>query len=285
MTALTYDEFAANQRLESLERGLILFVLESVLPADLLDEGRSMLDRGTLGGGEGLSEEQRRVVQLSESAVGTVREIVARITKWVSDTFAAARARVARAVENQRAHIVDLVRKSNKKLIVEEVSHLRKITASMVEWMRAGLAREVSAGSARLATAEEGVGAAIAAALVSEGAALEVPFASAVARRLYKVPPFNILHRVGDGAEAVAAGALNRFSYYATKLADAPGPYEFVALSAVIGALAEVGVKAVAQDALVAAIPGIGTLVAVIAGVALGLAVVGVVETALRDVD
>lgn len=310
---LTYQDFAAAQRFALMERELVRAALAATLPADLLPEGLDMLDAGLLDGHvdessvaarlkekyaaavqtakdrgrSALSDTQKRIVQLGGNVANVVRALVARVSKFVSEVFASARERAMAAVADKREKIVALVHKGDKKLLVEEVGHLRKIVSAMVGWMRTKLSSSVAKGSVEVATTDEGLVAFVSAALIAEGSVLEsgseIPFASAIAHRLHKVPPFSLLHALADGAEKVAAGALNRFSYYATKLADAPGPYEFVALAAIIGVVTEVGVKGVASDALVSAIPGIGTIVSIVSGIALGLAVISAVETALKD--
>ena len=105
---------------------------------------------------------------------------------------------------------------------------------------------------------------------------------SAIAHKLHEFPPFNLLHKVQGAAEKVASGVLNKLSYYATELAGAPGPYEFVALAAIIGIVAEVQFKGMAKTAIINLIPGIGTIASIISYVAMGLAVVGIVEALIK---
>lgn len=237
-----------------------------------------------------LSDTQRTIIRMGGNVVNVVRALVGRVSEWVSRTFAEARERVNAAVAEKKERIAAIIHKGDRKLIVTEVGHLRKIVSAMVAWLRSGLRKDIAKGSMEAATVEEGLTAALSAAMLPD-ALLEsesaggIPFASAIAKRLNKVPPFNLLHKVEHGAEKVASGALNKFSYYATKVADAPGPYEFVALAAVIGVLAEIGLKGIAHDALVSAIPGIGTITSIVSGVALGLAVIGVVEALLKDAE
>lgn len=267
-------------------------VNEASVVARLRDKYAAAVQTAKERGKSALSDAQRKIVQMGGSVVNVVRAIVARVSSFVSEVFSAARSRVNAVVAEKRDSIAKVVQKGDKKLIVTEVGHLRKIVSAVIGYMRSGLRRDVAKGSMEAATMEEGLVAALSSSLVAEvlrsGLPLlesegGVPFASAIAHRLHKVPPFSLLHKIEDGAEKVAAGVLNKFSYYATKIADAPGPYEFVALAAVIGVLTEVGVKTVAHDALVSAIPGIGTIASIISGVALGLAVIGVVEALLKD--
>jgi hypothetical protein len=121
--------------------------------------------------------------------------------------------------------------------------------------------------------------------LESDGHGGGIPFVSAIAHKMHHIPPFNLLDKVKQGAEKVAAGALNKLSYYATELAGAPGPFKFVALASIIGIIAEVQFKGMAKHAIIHAIPGVGTIAYLISNVAMALAVVGIAEALLAKKD
>ena len=98
---------------------------------------------------------------------------------------------------------------------------------------------------------------------------------------MHHIPPFNLLDKVKQAAEKVAKGTLGKLSYYATELAGAPGPFEFIALAGIIGIIAEVQVKGAAKHALLHAVPGLGTVASIISNVAMLLAVIGIIEAVM----
>jgi len=116
--------------------------------------------------------------------------------------------------------------------------------------------------------------------IVEEGGG--IPFVSAIAHKMHHIPPFSLLDKVKQAAEKVAGGALNKFSFYATQLAGAPGPYEFAVLASIIGVVAEYQVKHAAEGAILSVIPGIGTVVHFITATAKYLAIIAVIEALIK---
>ena len=120
-------------------------------------------------------------------------------------------------------------------------------------------------------------------ALVMEGGeGPKIPFVSAIAAKVNKIPPFSLLYKVKNLAKDAVGGLLGTISKYATELAGAPGPYEFVALATLIGVAAEVYVKHKASHGLIHAVPGLGTIVGIAGNVAYCLALVAVIETLIQ---
>jgi hypothetical protein len=72
-----------------------------------------------------------------------------------------------------------------------------------------------------------------------------------------------------EAAASVAGGSLNKVSFYSTKLAGAPGPYEFAALAGLIGIVSEVQFKGIAKHAILHAIPGLGLIATIISTIAI----------------
>lgn len=100
---------------------------------------------------------------------------------------------------------------------------------------------------------------------------LHIPFISTIMKLLGKIPPFNMLHKVEAQIAKSTEKGLNAFSIFATKVADAPGPFTFPVMAGIMsiaaGYMIEQKVKQGVLDvndvlikALGFGVPGIGAL-------------------------
>lgn len=252
-------------------------------------------------GKKALTDTQEKILQMGGKIANVIKTLVSALAKWIADTFSAAKAhfsKVAASNSDKIASTVEKIKDTNK--IAIEIKNLKSVIGSTGAWLKSGLVSQVNKGAAEIAKEDtnEGVNIPVFEILLLESIndavinkdldftnLLEsggIPFVSAIAHKLHEVPPFNLLHKVQAAAEKVAAGALNKLSYYATELAGAPGPYEFVALATIIGIVAEVQFKGAAKSALINLIPGIGTVAYIISHVAMALAVIGIVEALIK---
>ena len=253
-------------------------------------------------GKKALTDTQEKILQLGGKIGSVIKTLVSALAKWISDTFSAAKAhfsKVASASNDKITAAVTKIEDTNKLAI--EVKNLKAVIGSTGAWLKSGLVNQVSGAAASAAKEDanenidipvfeiillESINDAVISGDLNFMDLLEgeggIPFVSAIAHKLHEFPPFNLLHKVQGAAEKVASGVLNKLSYYATELAGAPGPYEFVALAAIIGIVAEVQFKGMAKTAIINLIPGIGTIASVISYVAMGLAVVGIVEALIK---
>lgn len=252
-------------------------------------------------GKKALTDTQEKILQMGGKITTVIKTLVNALAKWIADTLAAAKAhfsKVASSNSDKIASAVDKIKDTHK--IAIEVKNLKAIIGSTGAWLKSGLISQVNKGAVEVAKEDanesidipvfeiillESINDAIINGDLNFTDLLEsggIPFVSAIAHKLHEVPPFNLLHKVQAAAEKVAAGALNKLSYYATELAGAPGPYEFVALAAIIGIVAEVQFKGAAKHALIHFIPGIGTIAYMISHVAMALAVIGIVEALIK---
>lgn len=252
-------------------------------------------------GKKALTDTQEKILQLGGKIGSVIKTLVSALVKWISDTFSAAKAhfsKVASASNDKITAAVNKIEDTNK--LATEVKNLKAIIGSTGAWLKSGLVNQVNKGAVEVAKEDtnesidipvfeiillESINDAVINGDLNFTDLLEsggIPFVSAIAHKLHEVPPFNLLHKIQSAAEKVASGVLNKLSYYATELAGAPGPYEFVALAAIIGIVAEVQFKGMAKTAIINLIPGIGTIASIISYVAMGLAVVGIVETLIK---
>jgi hypothetical protein len=123
---------------------------------------------------------------------------------------------------------------------------------------------------------------------------LSIPFLSGLMTKIGHMPPFSWFHKLGEKAEQFANNTLGRVSYMLSKIADAPGPFEFHVLGQIFGVavsyytedaakgVLKVAIKAL-EKALHIAIPGVGILLKIIQYGGLALAIYGTIEALVGD--
>lgn len=256
-------------------------------------------------GKEALTGAQQKIIQLGGSIGNVIKLMISKLKEWISAAFSAAKGFYMKAAQGKTGEIKDMISKAGtdtKNLMIKELGQLKSVTSSTATWVLSGFSKEATKAAAEAAKEDvkesfelvilESINEAVLSGeldftdiLESDGHEGGIPFVSTIAHKMHHIPPFNLLDKVKQGAEKVAAGALNKLSYYATELAGAPGPFKFVALASIIGILAEVQFKGVAKHAIIHALPGVGTLAYLISNVAMALAVVGILEALLAKKD
>lgn len=276
------------------------YLNEESIMAKMKDKFANAVNIVKQKGKQALTDTQETILQLGGKIANVIKLLVSKLAEWVKSALSAAQSTFKNAVASSRDKIADKIEKiDDKHLLIDEVKKLKAISVSTVKWLQGGLVNQV-AKAADVATKEDGSNEAFEIALlISINESIKngdldftdilesggIPFVSAIAHKMHHIPPFNLLDKVKQAAEKVAGGALNRFSIYATKLAGAPGPYEFVAMAAIIGIIAEVQVKGIAKHAILTAVPGLGTILSIISNVAMALAVIGIVEALIKGKD
>lgn len=258
-------------------------------------------------GKDALSASQEKIIQLGGKISSVIKLMVQKLREWVSEEFAAAKAAYAKVVNTKMGDIkaaLDKKGEDTKALLVKEMKHLKQVASSIGGWLSSGFTKQVAQGAVEVA--KEDVKEAFEIALLNsineavisgqlnfsdlltEGGdghgdhGPSIPFITTIAHKLHHVPPFNMLDKVKQGAEKVAAKGLDKLSYYATELAGAPGPYKFVATATLVGILAEVKFKGIATGAIVSLVPGLKTITSIIGSVAMAMAILGVYETLMK---
>lgn len=252
-------------------------------------------------GKQALTDAQEKIIKLGGSIVNVIKIIVEKLKEWMTAAFEAAKTAytsAASASSKKIGEVVSKMGKDTKNELITDVKQMGQVTAAVGAWIGGKFAGDTAKGLQAAASENESFEIGIYKSInesikngeidftdllnESEGG---IPFVSKIAHKLHHVPPFNVLDKVKQGAEKITGGALAKFSYYATKLAEAPGPYEFAALAAIVGILVEVQVKGVAKHAILHAIPGLGLVLSIISNTAMCLAIIGIVETLIKKKD
>jgi hypothetical protein len=291
-----------NEAMVLIESGIFDDGFESINEENLIGRMKAKFDNAVQvakSKGKGaLTDAQEKIIKLGGSIGSVIKLMIEKLKEWVTSLFSAASSHFKSAASSKSDEIKKAVKGADKKKIAIEVKNLKNITGATAKWATSGFVQDATKAAA--GAAKEDIKEAFELAVLqsineavvsgeldftdiikeSEGG---IPFVSAIAHKMHHIPPFNLLDKVKKGAEKVAGGTLNKFSYYATKLAGAPGPYEFVVLASIIGIIAEVQFKGVAKHAILNAIPGLGMIASIISNVAMGLAVIGIVESLISS--
>lgn len=251
-------------------------------------------------GKQALSDTQQKIMQLGGNIANVIKLIVEKLKEWITQLWEAAKGAYAKVAGSKTEELKSKIEGKSadyKNKLATEVKNFKQMASGVTGWIGSGFTKDVAKGAMDAAKQDESVifnlamvqaineavitGAIDFTDLIEEGEG-GIPFVSAIAHKLHDVPPFNLLDKVKKAAEKVAGSALNKISYYATELAGAPGPFEFVALASLIGIFAEVKFKGAAKHAILHAIPGLGTVASIISNIAMGMALVAVIETLLK---
>jgi hypothetical protein len=250
-------------------------------------------------GKEALSNTQELVIRLGGSIANVIKLMVQKLKEWVSENIQKAKSFYKNQVSSRMGDIekaIDNAQEETKNTLVKEIKNLKSISSSVLSWVSSGFVSDATKAAA--GAVKEGLNFELNllkhinesvinktldfSMFESEGHSSGIPYVSTIAHKMHHIPPFNLLDKVKSGAEKVAAGTLNRFSYYATELAGAPGPFEFKAMASLIGIITEVQFKGVAKHLIISAIPGLGLILSLISHAAMALALIGVVETLIE---
>ena len=125
----------------------------------------------------------------------------------------------------------------------------------------------------------------------------KIPFLSALAHKVAGLEPFKSLHKVEHAAGDAANKGLSGISSILTKVANAPGPFEFVLVGGIFALITGYAIKAGVKSILleigagalgamvVSTLPGIGTVLMGMKYAAKAIWCVGVCETAISLVS
>jgi len=297
------NEAIAIVELGSLDEAFEGEINEESIMAKMKDKLAQAVAVAKEKGKEALTGAQQKIIQLGGSIGNVIKLMISKLKEWISAAFTAAKGFYNKAAQTKSSDIKDMVSKAGtdtKNLMIKELGQLKSVTSSTATWVMSGFSKEATKAAAEAAKEDdvkesfeliilESINEAVLLGeldftdlLESDGHDAGIPFVSKIAHKMHHIPPFNLLDKVKQGAEKVAAGVLNKLSYYATELAGAPGPFKFVALAAIIGIIAEVQFKGIAKHAILHALPGVGTVAYLISNVAMALAVIGIVEAIIK---
>lgn len=263
---------------------------------------KALADKGK----KALSDTQEKILAIGGSISKVIKMIVEALSKAIKEAFAKMTSLGKKATSKFSSQIQSKVEGMDSVKLAEEIKNANTVLKAMKAYVTGGFIKQAANAMQKGAKADESVfnpyafelgvyknineaittGALDFTDLVIEGeGGPKIPFVSAIAAKVNKIPPFSLLYKVKNTAKDIAGGALSTMSYYATELAGAPGPYKFIALATLIGIAAEIYVKHKASHALVHAVPGLGTIVGIAGNVAYFLAFIAFVETLLKKAE
>jgi hypothetical protein len=272
-------------------------------------------------GKEALSAAEEKIMSIGANIGSVIKMISSQVTEALKKVWEQIKSSANGASKKASAAIQDKVEGMNgdkQNLLGKEIKDFKSMAGAGAKWVFGGFAKQMETAAVKAAK-EEDKNESVEYFLENFGGELEksfylatlesikdgsldldfvfeggdhghddgpkIPFLSAIASKLSKYPPFSWLHDVQHKAQELAKSGLDKLSYYLTEIAGAPGPFEFVVLSFLIGAAVEYFVKDLSKGAILALIPGIGTLVYMLKYTALGLTVIGVAEAAMKKTE
>lgn len=263
-------------------------------------------------GKQALTASQEMILKLGGNIMNVIKLMIGKLKEWITSMMTAAKGAYMNAVKGKSDEIkkhLDNAGEKTKVLIVKEAKQLKQVTSSLAAWIMGGFSAEVAKGAAEVAKSDDvkesfelTILEALHEAVISgeldftdllesdghddgHGDGLNIPYLTPIIHKLHHVPPFSGLHKVKELIEKGAKKGLEKLSVWATELAGAPGPFEFVALAALIGIIGEVQFKGVAKHAILHAVPGLKTIASLISSAAMGMAIYGIVETLMDKED
>ena len=257
-------------------------------------------------GKNALSDTQQMLIKLGGNIANVIKLIAKELASAIRTVYEKMTPMALKAAENSKGDIIKGIKGiKDVNLLNTEIKNAKKILNSLASWVKKGFVKEAAKGMATAAKTDEsnytielGLYKAINEAIksgaldfsdmINEGEGAKIPFVSALAAKLNKIPPFSLLYKVKNKMKDFAGNALNKLSVWATEAAGAPGPYKFVALATIIGVIVEMEVKGLGKKALkhsLHAIPGAGTIIVIAADVAKYLAYIAIIETILTEVQ
>lgn len=241
-----------------------------------------------------LTDTQDRILAFGGKIQNVIKLVVDKVSKFLKETWDAARSAASSAVDKVKGELETKVEKiKDKHLLSKEIDAFKTIAKGGVTWAISGFPKDLANAEAKAVKVDESeleeflLEAALEISkdenfmsLFESGDGEGIPFISAIAHKLHEFPPFNLLHKIADKAGKVAKNVLDKASIFFNEVAGTP-VIQFVVLPVLIGIVVEYNVKSFALGPL-KAIPGIGTVASIISTVAVTLAVISVVEAAIK---
>lgn len=295
-----------EEAIAMVEEGWFDNTLMSINEENLFQKAKAKFDQAVQTakekGKKALSDTQQKIIKLGGNIVNVIKLIVEKLKEWITALWSGAKAFYAKQAGAKTEELKSKVEGKSaeyKNKLLGEIKDFKQMSSSVVSWATSGFIKDTATAASKVAKQDESIifnlsvlsainesivnGDLNFADILHEGGDSHgIPFVSSIAHKLHHVPPFNLLDKVKSAAEKVSGGFLNKISYYATELAGAPGPFKFAAIATLIGIVAEVKFKGAAKHALLSAVPGLGTIASIISNVAMGLAVIAVVETLMK---
>lgn len=268
-------------------------------------------------GKEYLSDTQEAIMKIGGSVSSLIQKILGIVKAFIQKAWDYIKGQVEAGYSKSKEKITEAAKgkfKGKADVAKEEIKNLGSMAKSTAKWF-GGIASEMGAGLNQAASANEGYSEMLETALYLAASDLvvesydfvqylkesddhghggiKIPFLSALVHKVAEFQPFKALHATEHAAGSAVNNGLSGISSFLSKVAKAPGPFEFTVVGAVFalvtGYAIKAGVKSIIHEIgasaigamIMTALPGIGVVLMCMKYTAKGLWVVGVCETAI----
>lgn len=263
-----------------------------------------------------LSDTQEVILKMGGTIKGVISKIMGVVKAFMAKAWEWIKSQVESGYAKSKEKIVSAAAgkfKGKADVAKDEIKNLGSMANATAKWCL-GISGEMEGGMAQAAEVKESYILAIENALYFSASELiveseefvnylreseghdsgpKIPFLSALSHKLANFQPFKALHDIEHKAGDAANKGLSGVSSVLTKVAGAPGPFEFTIVGAIFALVTgyaikhgvthlikEMGVSAFGA-VVMAALPGIGVVLLCMKYAAKGIWVVGICETAL----
>ena len=268
-------------------------------------------------GKEYLSNTQEAILKIGGSVSSLIQKIVGIVKAFLQKAWVYIKEQVESGYAKSKEKIVSAAKakfEGKADVAKKEVKNLGSMAKGAAKWF-GSVATEMSAGMNKAASVDEAYVMMLEQALfiaasdlimeseefvefLREGehgheGGIKIPFLSALAHKVAEFQPFKSLHNIEHLAGEAANSGLNKVSEVLTKVAQAPGPFEFTVVGSIFalvtgyaikagvaGVVKEIGASAIGAM-IVTALPGLGVVLMCMKYTAKAIWVVGICETAL----
>ena len=288
---------------------------------DLASKAKEKIQQGGKGAADKIADSTKLAIKFGGNLLTALKSVLAKIKDALSQMVKYALEKAKEAADASFEKIKEelgsyLKSEESKHNLIKEVKNLQEVGKASINFISGSFVKSAVLSAEKAAKLEESYEKFLdssfyktSATLIREGYSLEmleneltmfeshgslkIPFVSAVLDRLSKVPPFSLFHKAEEEVAKIAEKGLNAFSKLATKLANAPGPYDFPIMAGIVGVIAgymlesefKNGMKAI-QEKLISsvgiAIPGYSIVYNFLKYGGMALTAYGVVNQLLR---
>lgn len=267
-------------------------------------------------GKEYLSKTQETILKIGGSVSSLIDKILGIVKAFIAKAWDYIKGQVEAGYAKSKEKITEAAKgkfKGKADVAKDEVKNLGAMASSTAKWF-SGISGEMGAGLNAASKVEENYSMMLETALYlaasdlvlesfefveflkesdDHGEGIKLPFLSALVHKVAKFQPFKALHGLEHAAGDATNKGLNGISSMLSKVAKAPGPFEFTIVGAVFALVTGYAIKAgvtsivheIGASAIGAmictALPGLGVVLMCMKYTAKGLWVVGICETAI----
>lgn len=265
-----------------------------------------------------LGDASKKVLQLGANLLNVLGAVLKKIGDAIKKLWESAKAKAMEVLEKAKDAIVEKVKGMMKKgdfkvSLKDETSVMGQMTSAGVKYLTGGFTEQLGGAAKEAATTEEStyvthlkyavinelssridrgtsVESLIESFRIDEGGdghgnegGLNIPFISAIMKKVAHMPPFKYFHSIGETVGKFANNGLSKLSYFLNKVAEGPAPYIFTAMGGIVavyvGYKTESWFKHLLVDILLHfAVPGVGLIKKIIQYTGMALAIYGLVE-------